>query len=279
MMWWGHQSSVAVWLWPVIGLLVAIAAAVVALILIRARGDPHEAAGSAVEVLRQRFARGEIDEAEYRERLATLEAGSPWRPRGRRWRSAPPLVAAAIVLLLFSVVAAAAMASRPSPFGRSVTGPSCNAPVLPGQTVDVTLSDMGAMMGGGGMMGGRYYPGGSMGPGYRLGMMSVTASASTVPAGAVSFRVWNAGSIVHEMVVLRLAAGGAGTRPVGQDGRVSEDGSLGEASASCAGGAGDGIAPGALSWVTIDLAPGRYELICNLPGHYAMGMFTELEVQ
>ncbi|MGV8964931.1 MAG: sulfocyanin-like copper-binding protein [Cellulomonas sp.] len=26
------------------------------------------------------------------------------------------------------------------------------------------------------------------------------------------------------------------------------------------------------------LAPGHYELICNLPGHYAAGMYTELTV-
>ncbi len=42
--------------------------------------------------------------------------------------------------------------------------------------------------------------------------------------------------------------------------------------------AGDGIAPGAASWVTLHLDAGRYELICNLPGHYAAGMFTELDV-
>jgi uncharacterized cupredoxin-like copper-binding protein len=30
--------------------------------------------------------------------------------------------------------------------------------------------------------------------------------------------------------------------------------------------------------VTITLAPGRYELICNLPGHYAAGDYTELTV-
>ncbi len=60
---------------------------------------------------------------------------------------------------------------------------------------------------------------------------------------------------------------------------MSEAGSLGEASRSCGEGAGDGIAPGAASWVTLHLAAGRYELICNLPGHYAMGMFTELDVR
>lgn len=60
---------------------------------------------------------------------------------------------------------------------------------------------------------------------------------------------------------------------------MSEAGSLGEASMSCGEGPGDGIAPGAESWVTLHLARGRYELICNLPFHYAMGMFTELDVR
>ncbi len=49
-------------------------------------------------------------------------------------------------------------------------GPACSAPTLPGQTVDVDLSDMGGMMAGG-------------------RMMSVTANPSTIPAGDVSFRV------------------------------------------------------------------------------------------
>jgi len=35
--------------------------------------------------------------------------------------------------------------------------------------------------------------------------------------------------------------------------------------------------PGTTGWVTLHLAPGRCELICNLPGHYARGMFTELD--
>ncbi len=39
---------------------------------------------------------------------------------------------------------------------------------------------------------------------------------------------------------------------------------------------GDGIAVGAAGWVTLE--PGRYELVCNLPGHYAAGMYNELDV-
>ena len=63
------------------------------------------------------------------------------------------------------------------------------------------------------------------------------------------------------------------------DGTVSETGSLGEASATCGAGHGDGIAPGAVSRLTVTLRPGRYELACNLPGHYATGMHTGLEVR
>jgi len=138
--------------------------------------------------------------------------------------------------------------------------PTCNPPTLPGQTVDVALSDMGGMMSG-------------------ARVMNVAAGPSSIPAGDVSFGVWNAGMMVHELVVLPLLPGGAGTRAVGSDGEVSEAGSLGEASRTCGEGAGEGIAPGAESWVTLRLNTGHYELICNLPGHYAMGMFTELDVR
>jgi uncharacterized cupredoxin-like copper-binding protein len=137
--------------------------------------------------------------------------------------------------------------------------PTCSAPTLPGQTIDVVLADMNGMMASG-------------------RMMSIAASPSTVSAGDVSFRVWNSGTMVHELVVLPLLPGGVGTRSIGSDGQVSEAGSLGEASKSCGEGPGEGIAPGALSWVTLHLSSGRYELICNLPGHYAAGMFAELDV-
>ena len=62
------------------------------------------------------------------------------------------------------------------------------------------------------------------------------------------------------------------------DNAVGEAGSLGEATNSCGSGPGDGISPGAAGWVTLTLALGRYELICNLPGHYGAGMYIELDV-
>ena len=43
-------------------------------------------------------------------------------------------------------------------------------------------------------------------------------------------------------------------------------------------GAGSGLEPGRIGWVTTTLAPGNYELICNCAGHHAAGMYAELTV-
>ncbi len=147
----------------------------------------------------------------------------------------------------------------------------CTVPNLPGTVVHVTLTNAGGPMFGGPMMGGGNARG---------GMMRLTVDTATVPHGSISFVATNAGSINHELLVLPLPDKQiVGTRSLLGDGRVDERASLGEASNSCGPGAGDGIAPGDSSWLTLSLAPGRYELICNLPGHYAAGMYTQLTVQ
>jgi uncharacterized cupredoxin-like copper-binding protein len=109
--------------------------------------------------------------------------------------------------------------------------------------------------------------------------MMLRAAPATVPAGQVSLVVSNVGWRTHEVVILPLAAGAAaGQRVPGADGKVDETGSLGEVSNSCAAGVGDGITAGAVGWSTVTLAPGRYELVCNLQNHYANGMYQELVV-
>jgi uncharacterized cupredoxin-like copper-binding protein len=163
-----------------------------------------------------------------------------------------------------------------APTSRAASGLRCAAPRFAGAVVDVTLADMG-----GGMMGGPGGPGSMMGGSGRLGrgMARVFASPGAVAAGTMSLWVVNQGAATHELVVLPLPAGqAAGARAVGTDGQVDETGSLGEASRSCGAGEGDGIAAGATGWVTLTLRPGRYELVCNLSGHYAAGMYTELDV-
>ena len=116
-------------------------------------------------------------------------------------------------------------------------------------------------------------------PSMGMGMMRIFASPGTVPRGTVSILASNAGAWTHELVVLPLSAGqGVGQRPVGSDGKINEAGSLGEASRTCGAGSGEGIVAGGAGWTTLTLEPGRYELVCNLAGHYASGMYTELDV-
>lgn len=232
------------------------------------RGGPHD---TALRLLGERLAHGEISIDEYTSRRGVLNASQPpnasrWRP-GRRFA----VTAAAAVLACAALAAAVstALAASRGPWHApwAASRPACTAPALPGQVVDVTLTDMmGAMMAGN--------------PQGNVGMMRVLADRASVAAGTVSLRVTNTGALTHELVVLPLAPGQQpGGRPVGTDGTVGETGSLGEASATCGAGHGDGIAPGAVSWLTLILRPGRYELICNLPGHYAMGMHTELDIR
>jgi uncharacterized cupredoxin-like copper-binding protein len=182
------------------------------------------------------------------------------------------LIVAAVVALAAASTLAVAAASGAFRHRHTAQGTTCAAPALPGTVVDVSLIDMNGM--GGMMRGGQ--------SGWRTwhrGMMRVTASTQNAPAGTVSLRVTNQGVITHELVVLPLAAAQSiGTRTVGQDGKVDETGSLGEVSKTCAGGAGDGLSPGSTGWATLTLPAGRYELVCNLPGHYTAGMYTELDV-
>ena len=132
---------------------------------------------------------------------------------------------------------------------------------------------------GGPMMGGRMMGGPMIGGAARTTMMQVLVTPSTAAAGTVSLRVTNTGMMTHELVVLPLPDGQAvGDRAVGTDGRVDETGSLGEVSRTCDAGSGDGLAPGSTGWATQQLAAGRYELVCNLPGHYAAGMSALLTV-
>ncbi len=189
------------------------------------------------------------------------------------------LIAAIVALLASAAVAVGAIGSPSSGTlgvrggaglgGHGFLAGSPGAvPKLPGTVVNVSLTNMGgSMMGGQGnaMMGG--------------GAMGLSVDHTSVPHGTVSFLVINDGSIDHEMAVLPLAGSQtAGTRSAGGDGKIDEAGSLGEASKTAGAGAGDGIAPGTSGWVTVTLAPGHYELVCNLPRHYSAGMYTQLNV-
>lgn len=179
-----------------------------------------------------------------------------------------PISRAALAAVIVAVVLAAAVSTfaitgstGPGPSWRgSAADIPCHIPPLPGSLVDVTLDDYGS-----GMMGGTWPM-----------MATVQAQPQVVEAGTVSFLVRNSGQYVHELTVLPTTSAGPGTRITGPDGEVSEEGALGHAEASCGAGEGDGIPPGGTSWLTLDLPPGQYELICNEPWHYQAGMYQIL---
>jgi uncharacterized cupredoxin-like copper-binding protein len=179
-------------------------------------------------------------------------------------------VGVVLTLLLsgLSLAAIGAVGGWSPPFGVGRAGSSaCTTPKLTGTIVKVRLDNTGGPMMAqrNGMMFG--------------GAMTLGTDRSTVAQGEVTFVAANVGSVTHELVVLPLPGTQlAGTRQSSTDGKVDEAGSVGEASISCARGAGKGILPGTSSWVTLKLAPGRYEVVCNLAGHYAAGMYGQLTV-
>jgi len=198
--------------------------------------------------------------------------------RRPRWGLLVAALATTLAALLGSVFAAVAWggtwgqgAAHPMMgSGSSGSGYRTNsaqeAPDLPGTVVRVSLTSMGAPM-----MGGRTAMHG--------GVMRLSTDRTTVAHGTVSFLVTNNGRSDHELVVLPLADGQTvGNRTIGDDNKIDEAASLGEASNTNGAGTGEGIQPGASGWVTLTLDPGHYELVCNLAGHYAAGMYAELTV-
>jgi uncharacterized cupredoxin-like copper-binding protein len=94
----------------------------------------------------------------------------------------------------------------------------------------------------------------------------IEVSAGTATAGDVVFAVANFGTIQHEFLVTRTTFE-PGKIPLGSNNRFDED--------------LDGIevideipewSVNDAKVLTVNLSSGTYELLCNLPGHYANGM-------
>jgi uncharacterized cupredoxin-like copper-binding protein len=168
----------------------------------------------------------------------------------------------AVGLLTLATIAAVTVAQGDFSSGQRLAIADCGPANATDTIVNVTLSDRGgAMMGASNSM-----------------MVSLDATPNSVGAGTVTFEATNIGALNHELLILPAPSDGVGTRAVGSDGKIDESASLGEASTSCGNGPGQGISPGTTSWVTIHLTPGNYELLCDVPWHYANGMFTSFRV-
>ncbi|MCW2950654.1 MAG: hypothetical protein JWN41_1667, partial [Thermoleophilia bacterium] len=101
------------------------------------------------------------------------------------------------------------------------------------------------------------------------GKLYVRPKVGTAPSGAVTFAVTNKGSMPHELVVLKTDTP-AGKLPAGEGGAAKEIGRVGHVPQ---------MTPGsATQYLTLDLKPGKYVLLCNVPGHYSLGQYVAFEV-
>jgi hypothetical protein len=90
-----------------------------------------------------------------------------------------------------------------------------------------------------------------------------------VPAGDVELVVRNQGPDRHEVIMVRS---GGSKPPLRSDGLTVDEDALHEA------GAAEDVEPHRVQHVRLHLAPGRYELFCNMAGHFMAGMHAELVV-
>lgn len=100
----------------------------------------------------------------------------------------------------------------------------------------------------------------------------VNVDAVKARAGEVTFTIENRGTIQHEFLVVRTTYE-HGKIPLGADNRFDEE----DKGLSVI----DEIpewAPGATGTLKVNLEPGKYELLCNIEGHYANGMHVPFDV-
>jgi uncharacterized cupredoxin-like copper-binding protein len=139
------------------------------------------------------------------------------------------------------IASAIALGSLAAGVGVGVGGASVRVAKAPTTTVAIVVGDTA----------------GTKGP------MTMTVTPATAPAGKVKFSVTNKGTVIHEMVVLKLKAGTTFDQlPVSKN-KISEAGAAGEVA---------DIAKGKTKSVTLKLKAGSYALVCNVTKHYGLGM-------
>ena len=102
-----------------------------------------------------------------------------------------------------------------------------------------------------------------------LAEWSVRPAEASAEAGKVTFNARNVGEAPHELEVIATDTP-AGDFPI--EGAVAkvEGEEVGEVK---------GIDAGQSKVLEVDLEPGHYQLICNLPGHYEPGMYADFQVR
>jgi uncharacterized cupredoxin-like copper-binding protein len=97
----------------------------------------------------------------------------------------------------------------------------------------------------------------------KLGEFWVMPTVSSVHAGKVTFIAQNAGMAVHELMIERAPI------KLSAPGQPVEDAAMSMI---------DDMKTGQSGRMTLRLTPGKYELFCNVPGHYSSGQHIAFTV-
>ena len=97
----------------------------------------------------------------------------------------------------------------------------------------------------------------------------IVVEPGRIPAGDVELVVRNQGPDTHELIMVRASRS---QPPLRRDGLTVDEEALHEV------GAVEGVDPHGVRRVLLHLAPGRYEVFCNMAGHFMAGMHGELVV-
>jgi len=108
----------------------------------------------------------------------------------------------------------------------------------------------------------------------KMGDFYFAPKDATAKAGPTTIEAPNEGSVEHELVLFKTNMNPA-KLPTEADGSVDEE-KLDEV-AEEAGEIAD-VESGDTKSEKFDLTPGKYVMFCNLPGHYAQGMYGSLTV-
>ena len=100
----------------------------------------------------------------------------------------------------------------------------------------------------------------------------IVADHKAIKAGDITFTVTNKGTVNHELLVIRTDLA-VGALTIGADNKFKED----DPKATNVGESGE-YEVGLTKTFKVKLAPGKYQLVCNIPNHYKNGMHIAFTV-
>ena len=103
-----------------------------------------------------------------------------------------------------------------------------------------------------------------------LSDFKIKPSVTSTKAGKIDFQIRNTAAMLHDLKVIRTDLDDDKLPIDAGKAQAKEDGKVGGM---------DNIPAGAIRTLSLDLAAGKYVLICNVAGHYQLGMHVAFKVE